>query len=535
MDEFTNQNPVTPMGEGSASGSDGAPQQPVTPAAPATEPAEAPTAAWYRPTAPETPAPEPVEPEPSAYDAYYTRDGAAPASYNPSYGYRSAATQTQKSSTRGKRREIRVGAVIAICLVCVILAGALGVGGAYMLLRNRLTDEDTAAVVVEEEMAVEAEPEAVVTPVPVVTMSSAADADAYTAEEIYALACRQVVGISTEISYNVFGQMTSTSVSGSGIIIAEDGYILTNYHVIEDAYEYGYEVTVLSYDGTEYTAEILGVEPDNDLAVLKIEAGGLDAAVLADSDEMAVGQIVYTVGNPLGELTYTMTCGIVSALDRSITTDENVTVNMFQIDAAVNSGNSGGPVYNAYGQVIGIITAKYASTGVEGIGFAIPSSDAWYIANELLQNGYVSGKAYMGVSVTTVSSSVAQYYGMVEGAFINSVETGSAAEASGLEVGDIITAVDGTEVRSASNLTNLVKSYKAGQSAEMSVFRDGETITLTIVFDEEVPTEETEDESTSTEPDSYNGGSGYGNGNGYGNGGYDNYDSNPFSFFFPFN
>ncbi|MCC8358061.1 MAG: S1C family serine protease [Oscillospiraceae bacterium] len=255
----------------------------------------------------------------------------------------------------------------------------------------------------------------------------------------------------------------------------------------------------MMYDETEYVAEIVGFDEDSDIAVLKIDATGLNAAELGDSDELVVGQEIYAVGNPLGELTYTMTSGIVSATNRTITTEEGVAMNMFQIDAAVNSGNSGGPVYNTSGQVIGIVTAKYSDTGVEGLGFAIPINEAIHIANQILTYGYVTDKAYMGVSARTVTATIAEYYGMVEGAYIDSVNEGSAAEAAGLEVGDIITAVDDTTISSASDLTNAVKSYRAGDTAELTVFRDDEYITLTITFDEKLPDEETkEEEDTNT-------------------------------------
>lgn len=387
----------------------------------------------------------------------------------------------------GKR--LSTGAIVAICVICALVAGALGVGGAWLWM-SRSDDSAVLPTIVEEEEATVKQN----TVKPVLVTSSTLDSDMMSAEDIYEMACEQVVGVTTEITtYNIFGQQVSGVVSGTGFIITDDGYILTNYHVIEEAYEDGYDIAVLTHDGTEYAAEVVGVESENDLAVLKIDAVELNAVTLGDSNEMKVGQTIYTVGNPLGELDYTMTTGIVSAMDRTIRTDSNTSVNMFQIDAAVNSGNSGGPIYNTYGQVIGIVTAKYSSTGVEGLGFGIPISDAHYIANELITNGYVSGKAYMGITVGTVSSSAAQYYNMVEGAMVQSVTEGSCAEDAGLQTGDIITAVGETEITSQSELISAIRKYHAGDTAQLTVFRAQEYITLTIVFDEAMPDEETEE------------------------------------------
>ena len=337
------------------------------------------------------------------------------------------------------------------------------------------------------------------TAVPVIANVSYDGASNETAAYIYELAKQQVVGINTTVTYTTgfFGQTATGEVSGSGFIITEDGYIVTNYHVIEDAYKGDYPVTVIMYDETTYEAEIIGFDADNDIALLKIDANGLSAAQLGDSNDLVVGQTVYAVGNPLGTLSYTMTSGIVSALDRTISTDTTDAVRVFQIDAAVNSGNSGGPVYNEAGQVIGVVNAKTNDIGVEGLGFAIPISDVTHIVNQLLENGYVADKAHMGVSISTVTESAAASYNMVVGAYVNGVTEGSAAEEAGILVGDIITAVDGEKVESSSDLTAIVRTHYAGDSAEITVWRGGEEVTLTIVF-EETP-EPVEEEPAETE------------------------------------
>lgn len=429
----------------------------------------------------------------SAYsDAYYTaaRHGQRSYGYNPS---RCSDSQTYCGQPRRRQHRFPLGAVICICLMCMLLTGAIAIGAAYFFLRNSQDDAQQTAEETEDALDVYAQSVQAASQedMPLSTQSVEEGAQALTPEEIYPLACEQVVGMSTSVNqYNIFGQTSSTSVSGTGVILSEDGYILTNYHVIENAYESGYDITVILYGGDSYVSEVVGVESDSDLAVLKIDAEGLVAATLGNSDDLVVGQTIYAVGNPLGELTYTMTSGIVSALDRMITTDENITVNMFQIDAAVNNGNSGGPVYNAYGQVVGIVTAKFSDGGMEGLGFAIPISDAVSIANELITNGYVSGKAYLGLTLTTVSPSVAVYYNMLQGVYVYAVEEGSCSEEAGLQAGDIIVAIDGTQVLDKSALLDQVKQYRAGDSAELTVFRNQEYITITVIFDEELPAQQ---------------------------------------------
>ena len=419
-------------------------------------------------------------------DASYRQScGNHPYGYSPNRGYHGPESSSQRKTHMG------AASLICLCLICVLLAGVLGMGGTILIFRhqtNSLTAETAAAEELYDVLTAEAVSYDQEDTVSFLSLSSSEGMETLSPEDIYTVTCESTVGITLPgQSTNIFGQSGSGSVSGSGLILSENGYILTNYHVIEKAYENDSIIRVLTFDGTQYTADVIGVETDSDLAVLKIAATGLTPAVLGNSEEMRVGQTVYVVGNPLGELTYTMTSGIVSALDRNITTDINVTVNMFQIDAAVNNGNSGGPVCNAYGQVIGIVTAKYSENGMEGLGFAIPISDVYTVANELIANGYVSGKAYLGLTLTTVSASVAKYYNMVEGVYIYSVEPGSCAQKAGLKTGDIITAIDGQELLDKNDLIAAMKNYYAGESAAFTVYRDQAYTIITVVFDEELP------------------------------------------------
>lgn len=358
--------------------------------------------------------------------------------------------------------------IACLCLVCALLGGLGGGAIAGLITRSGKTSSSSAA---------SSGGTLVTQPV---------NSDPSSASAIYNQACEQVVAITTEVTYtNYFGQTSSQASCGSGFFITDDGYVLTNYHVISTAHQYGYAVSVLTYDGTTYQATIVGVDEDNDIALLKIDASGVTPVTFGDSDSMAVGDTVYAVGNPLGELEFTMTSGMISALDRTITTSDGTDngINMFQIDAAVNAGNSGGPVYNTSGQVIGIVTAKYSSSGVEGLGFAIPVNDAVAIANDLMKNGTVTDRAQLGITLQTIPDSAAQYYNMPSGAYVNAVNSGSCAEKAGLKAGDIITAIDDTAVSSGDALRSALRGYSAGESATLTVSRNGETLTLTVTFD----------------------------------------------------
>ena len=372
-----------------------------------------------------------------------------------------------------------------IALVCALLGGLCGGAIAESRLNSRITALEDSVNAEPSETPVVSSSSA-----PIAASSSGSSSDSLSWAEINEIASKQVVGVTTEVTYtNFFGQTSSSAVSGSGFVISDDGYILTNYHVIETAYQNNYAVNVITHDGTRYDATIVGIEASNDIAVLKIDATGLTPATLGNSDSLAVGDDVCAVGNPLGELEFTSTFGHVSALDRLITTEEGGSaINMFQIDAAVNSGNSGGPVYNDQGQVVGVVNAKYSATGVEGIGFAIPANDAVSIANDLITKGYVTGKAYMGVEIDTrYSSMYSQYYDMPVGAYVGGVTSGSCADKAGIEKGDIITKIDGEEITSYTDLKNAVSNHSAGDTVEVELYRAGESRTVSLIFDEKGP------------------------------------------------
>lgn len=375
--------------------------------------------------------------------------------------------------------------IVALVLACAIAGGGAGVGGAY--LYNRMAGPQNTTTVYEENRP------------QVQTIVNTNNGQPMTPEQLYAANLASCVGITVNTTQNIWGQTTTSAASGSGFVYSRDGYIVTNYHVIEEAARDSSNSTTIQVsfaNGDKYDAKLVGGEKDNDVAVLKIEATGLTPVTLGDSSKLVVGEAVYAIGNPLGELTYSLTDGIVSALDRLITTtgtDENgrqtsTTLNVLQTNCAINPGNSGGPLFDSYGNVIGITTAKYtqSSSGVtaEGLGFALPINDVKDILADLIAHGYVTGKPYMGVQVVNVSSE-AQRYGVTAGAAVSYVAEGSCAQKAGLQVNDIITAIDDTAIDSSSALTAaLTTGYKAGDTATLTVIRNQQELKLTITFDE---------------------------------------------------
>ncbi|MBR4626626.1 MAG: trypsin-like peptidase domain-containing protein [Ruminococcus sp.] len=313
-----------------------------------------------------------------------------------------------------------------------------------------------------------------------------------------------VVGITSEYKvsrqnyggfygFGMSGGNTSSnpSATGTGVIVSEDGYIVTNAHVIYDTeYNYGLAetITVDLNDGSTYDAEVIGYDTDYDLAVLKIKADGLAAAEFGNSDSLRLGESVIAIGNPLGtKLKNSVTTGVVSGKDRQVTIS-NQSMTLLQTDAAINSGNSGGPLINKYGQVIGINSSKmsssYSGASIDNIGFAIPSNEVTKVVRDLIDNGYVTGKPQLGISCQDVDAQTAQMYSLPVGVYVTSVNEGSAAAKAGLKSGDIITAIGGTEVTTSAELVSQKNRYSAGDTVEITFTRSGETKTAELTFDE---------------------------------------------------
>ena len=359
--------------------------------------------------------------------------------------------------------------VTALCLACALLGGGAAAG--IMALTGGV--KGTTTVYQGDR-----------TPT-VVSVSNVTTKEPLTAAQIYATYVKATVGITTEINTNVYGQVVQTAASGSGFVISQDGYIVTNYHVIDEASK----ITVTFVDGKSYDATLVGGDEENDIAVLKVDATGLDTVVIGSSDNLVVGDQVYAIGNPLGELTFSLTGGYVSALDRNVTMSDGRRMNYIQTDTAINSGNSGGPLFDQYGQVVGIVSAKLSNNGdsteasVEGVGFAIPIDNVWNMITDIMEYGYVTGKPYMGIINTSVSGE-AQRYGTPAGAYVLGVVEDSCAAKAGLQEGDIITKIDDTDITSSDDLQNALADYQAGDTATLTVSRSGQVQTLTITFDE---------------------------------------------------
>ena len=308
-----------------------------------------------------------------------------------------------------------------------------------------------------------------------VPTSASEDAGALSLQEIYRRCSGSVVSI---ISVTQSGKA-----SGTGIIMSADGYIITNHHVIENAQA----VSVLTNDDKEYTASIVGSDETSDLAVLKIEASGLQAAEFGDSSVLQVGDSVVAIGDPLGvTLRGTMTDGIVSAINRDLTVNDR-TMNLIQTNAALNNGNSGGPLINCYGQVIGINTMKMSnfyssSTTVEGIGFAIPIDTAKPIIDELIEKGYVSGRPAIGIDGETLPATYRIYYRLPEGIYVTRVYASSDAAAKGISEGDIITAINGVSVTTMEQLNRVKNQFTAGQTITLTIYHGGVSSDVEIIL-----------------------------------------------------
>ena len=361
--------------------------------------------------------------------------------------------------------------IVALCLVCALL------GGLAQPIYSSLSGGNETTIYTGDRTPTQVDTTAVDT------------SKELTTAEIYAKYVNSCVGITVDIvSTNIFGQTVTGAAAGSGFVITEDGYILTNYHVIDGANS----IKVTFEDGKEYTAIYVGGEEKNDIAVIKVDATGLTPVVIGKSSDMLVGEQVTTIGNPLGELTFSESTGIISALDRTITMSDGRQMNMIQTDCAINSGNSGGPLFNSHGEVIGIVSAKYSSgsssssASVEGLGFAIPMDDVASMVSDLVKNGYVTGKPIMGISVADVDESVTSY-GVPQGAIIRVVTPDLCGAKAGLQAGDIVTKIDDTDVTSASDLTSAISNYQPGDTVTLTIYRSGQTQTVEVTLEESTP------------------------------------------------
>lgn len=415
----------------------------------------------------------------------------------------------QDNGTRAPRsREphgVRISTLIVFMMVAVLLGGLLG--GLYT---RQYVGQQLSALASEQSSASSAIKEAAASDASggLTNASTSSFATTFSKAQIIELTAPSVVGIDTYYtasgSYGFsFGNGSSDnssqqvqSGSGSGIILTSDGYIVTCKHVVDSAET----IKVILNDDTEYDAKLIGSDTRSDLAVLKIEATGLSPATLGDSDMLTVGEDVIAIGNPLGELRGTATSGIISALSREVTV-ENTTMSLIQTDAAISPGNSGGGLFNASGSLVGIVNAKASSSNSEGLGFAIPVSSVKTIISNLIDHGYVLGRAYLGVYTqdVTLSSDTNGGNGGFFGGFFSSgttcvqiaqIVSGSAAETAGLKTGDLILKVDDTEISSNTALASIISGYNSGDTATLTIQRDGKQQTVTVTFGEYKPEEQ---------------------------------------------
>ena len=401
--------------------------------------------------------------------------------------------QAKKEIRRGKHTGLKLAALLAAVAIVAALGGSALTAAIHALGQQNMAQQeavDTMAQQPEAEQPTEAaEPEAPYQlarkPLPAELPSNDGD-KTLTPKQVYKMNVGTVCGIATQVTTNIWGQTATASCAGSGFVLTQDGYIVTNNHVVSGADEG--TIMVRLYSGEEYQADIIGTDSMNDVALLKIETEGLQAVTIGDSDAIEVGETVEAIGNPLGELTFTMTAGYISALDREINTD-GTPINMLQTDAAINSGNSGGPLFDMNGNVIGITTAKVSGetesgVTIEGIGFAIPINDVMRIVYDLQQYGRVRGRAYLGVTLQDLDSTVAATYHLPAGPQVVTVTEGSCAANAGMQPGDIILEFEGREIGSYTDVVSALSKKKAGDTVTLRIYRAGAELDVTLTLDE---------------------------------------------------
>ena len=407
---------------------------------------------------------------------------------------------------RNKQR-FPLGAFAVILVICILVSAASGAGGAFFMfsILYSAPEETTAQEFVIEETTgapavsvTEAETEAVTnseettaaSPPETVTVYVPAEKPGNTLSkgDIYAEGVNSVVTITSswkQYYSSILGSYyRPAKMSGTGFCVSDNGYIVTNHHVIEHAEE----ITVTDYNGKEYKAELVGSEPSNDFAVIKIKADTA-AVKMGNSSDLSVGDDILVIGNALGELSYTYTDGIVSHLSRLVTLESGENVNMFQTNAAINNGNSGGPVYNTKGEVVGIASAKYASDKIEGLGFCIPIDDVKPMISDIIIFGYVKGKPSLGITVQTVTSVMANRNSIPMGCYIVALDKDSPCYEAGLRSGDVITKLGNKTIASAEDIAQYLAEKKAGDKSNITYFSSGETKSVSIKIGEYKPSE----------------------------------------------
>ena len=416
------------------------------------------------------------QPEPeTAYTAPQTDNGAGGATppVHP--------VQPQDAQPPKKKKKFN-GKHVARSAVALVLAAAMGFAGGFVGAKF-----GGSGKVVIQQVAPSSTADSASGSDSSITAASSSGSS-LTTEQVADLVSPSVVVITTEqvvySQWSWYGQNQVESGAGSGVIISSDGYILTCAHVVDGA-----STITVTIGDKDYTATLVGEDTTSDIAVIKIDADGLTPATVGNSDSLKVGQSVMAVGNPLGELGGTVTGGMISALNRSVTIQGSSSVNtmsLIQMDASVSPGNSGGGLFNMNGELVGIVNAKSSSSDAEGLGFAIPINDAIKVAQELLENGYVTGRPYLGITYLAVTDAqTASQLGVnAYGVYVVEVVKGGPAEKAGLQAGDRIVSVDGTEIASKDDLGTLMQEHAAGDTLSITIARDGQMQTVNVTLGE---------------------------------------------------
>ena len=416
------------------------------------------------------------QPEPeTAYTAPQTDNGAGGATppVHP--------VQPQDAQPPKKKKKFN-GKRVARSAVALVLAAAMGFAGGFVGAKF-----GGSGKVVIQQVAPSSTADSASGSDSSITAASSSGSS-LTTEQVADLVSPSVVVITTEqvvySQWSWYGQNQVESGAGSGVIISSDGYILTCAHVVDGA-----STITVTIGDKDYTATLVGEDTTSDIAVIKIDADGLTPATVGNSDSLKVGQNVMAVGNPLGELGGTVTGGMISALNRSVTIQGSSSVNtmsLIQMDASVSPGNSGGGLFNMNGELVGIVNAKSSSSDAEGLGFAIPINDAIKVAQELLENGYVTGRPYLGITYLAVTDAqTASQLGVnAYGVYVVEVVKGGPAEKAGLQAGDRIVSVDGTEIASKDDLGTLMQKHAAGDTLSITIARDGQMQTVNVTLGE---------------------------------------------------
>ena len=416
------------------------------------------------------------QPEPeTAYTAPQTDNGAGGATppVHP--------VQPQDAQPPKKKKKFN-GKRVARSAVALVLAAAMGFAGGFVGAKF-----GGSGKVVIQQVAPSSTADSAPGSDSSITAASSSGSS-LTTEQVADLVSPSVVVITTEqvvySQWSWYGQNQVESGAGSGVIISSDGYILTCAHVVEGA-----STITVTIGDKDYTATLVGEDTTSDIAVIKIDADGLTPATVGNSDSLKVGQSVMAVGNPLGELGGTVTGGMISALNRSVTIQGSSSVNtmsLIQMDASVSPGNSGGGLFNMNGELVGIVNAKSSSSDAEGLGFAIPINDAIKVAQDLLENGYVTGRPYLGITYLAVTDAqTASQLGVnAYGVYVVEVVKGGPAEKAGLQAGDRIVSVDGTEIASKDDLGTLMQKHAAGDTLSITIARDGQMQTVNVTLGE---------------------------------------------------